>query len=117
MSKTFQQSPFYFEPPTNFFKRLKGLKSSSKIIWYLTTDELNFIKQNYPHYEIQPIIYKIRTQKFENVSNLPSILKELDRKANNGKNFINSKLSEKDLKILSKYNIYPKPYKYLIKTK
>jgi hypothetical protein len=95
--------------------RLDNLGPSSQLVWHLTKEQVEYIQVHYK-YTVLPHIYKIRTQKFKNSKNKPSIIKEINNGAYQGKKTINKKLNKTDMKTLDVFQIDYIPIKYLIVT-
>lgn len=102
-------------PPQSMIKKLDSLNKNNNLHWRLSDEEFYYIQTHYPTYNLIPLVYIIKTDhKFENLSNLPGIIKKLNKGAQKGKIFIYSSLKKSEVNLLKKLGIDYKPVKFLI---
>lgn len=99
----------------NMIVRLNSLKSNGRLEWTLTPEQIEFIKTYYS-YSVLPYIYRIHTQKFDNFTNQPAIIKKIMKGAYSGKKYITTSLKKQDIVVLEQFGIFYTPFKYVITT-
>ena len=85
-----------------------------EVIWRLNLAQRNYIEDSL-HFVVEPYLYKVKTRRFYNISNLPSVLKDIHYQNRKGVKEYITKLSFSDKKILEDFGVNYVPYKYKIK--
>lgn len=98
-------------------KLRKNLETKKKagvpyVIWRLNFEQKAEIEQRW---KMEPVLYTVRTRRFQNVSKLPgNILKDIHYACKRGKGTIVIKLSNEEKELLESFNIKYWPLKYKI---
>ena len=90
------------------YERDKGKKV---LYWKLTPEQKVFVEEKIGC-KVEPYLYEIRTRTFSNISNLPSILKEIHYANKKRKITIILSLNRQEIKVFNAYGIRYRPIKY-----
>lgn len=94
--------------------KLRTIQETDKkyVIWSLNKEQLEYLQR---YFDIEPYLYKVRTRRFVNIYKIKdTILKDIHYANKSGKKEIVRHLNSKDRKIMDKYDIKYKAYKYRI---
>ena len=92
--------------------RYMAKNGRESVIWKLSKEQVDFLEK---YYEIEPYRYYIKTKKFICINDIhDSLLKDIHYNNKHGNKEMLRKLSDKQKKLLDRYDVKYRPYKYRI---